>query len=77
MSDLLATVGVIDYGMGNVGSILNMYRRLGVKCVATSDPQQLDRCERLILPGVGAFDAAMEQLSAVNLIEPLNEFAVQ
>lgn len=70
-------VGVIDYGMGNIGSILNMLRRLGIRCLATRDPRELESCDRMILPGVGAFDAAMKQLESVGLIAPLNDLVVQ
>jgi len=55
-------IAVIDYGMGNLGSILNMLRRLGFKATATCDPTAIERAERLILPGVGAFDQGMRSI---------------
>jgi len=46
---------IIDYGMGNLGSILNMLKRVGVKdAKVSSDPKEIEQAEKLILPGVGA-----------------------
>ena len=62
---------VVDCGISNTGSVLNMLRRLGVAAEATSDPERVAAAERLLLPGVGAFDAGMEQLEARGLVAPL------
>lgn len=66
-------VTVIDYGVGNVGSLLNMLEFVGVECDVVDDPARVADAERLILPGVGAFDAAMGELERRRLIEPLRE----
>lgn len=58
----MTPIVVVDYGMGNLGSILNMFKRIGVKAAATSDPNEISRAEKLLLPGVGAFDAAMSRI---------------
>ena len=55
-------IGVIDYGLGNVNAFLNCYKELNMSAVAVSDPKTLDRFSHLILPGVGAFDEAMNML---------------
>ncbi|HEU4551124.1 MAG TPA: imidazole glycerol phosphate synthase subunit HisH [Rhizomicrobium sp.] len=55
-------IAIIDYGMGNSGSIKNMLRRLGVASHITSDHQAICEADKLILPGVGAFDAGMKNL---------------
>lgn len=55
-------VAIIDYGLGNLGSIANMLKAIGEKTIVTSDAEKIHNAERLILPGVGAFDAGMEQL---------------
>jgi glutamine amidotransferase len=53
---------IVDYGMGNLGSIINMVRYLGHNAQASADPVVIANANRLILPGVGAFDAGMRQL---------------
>jgi len=55
-------VAIIDYGLGNLGSIANMLKAIGEKTIVTSDAEKIHNVERLILPGVGAFDAGKEQL---------------
>lgn len=66
-------VVIIDYGMGNLGSIANMLRKIGVESVITSDPLIIERAQKLILPGVGAFDSGMANLWQRNLINVLNK----
>ena len=56
-------VGIINYGLGNLGSIQNMLKAIGKKSLISSDIEQLEICDRFILPGVGAFDAGMTQLT--------------
>lgn len=58
---------VVDYGMGNVGSIANMLRKAGAQAVVSADPATIARADKLILPGVGAFDAAMERINGGGL----------
>jgi glutamine amidotransferase len=70
-------IGIVDYGMGNVQSVANALLFLGEQSVITADPGRLEACDRLILPGVGAFGDAMEQLRARRLIEPLNRLVVE
>lgn len=50
---------VIDYGLGNIKSIINMLRRIGAKASITDSPEKAKHASKLILPGVGAFDPAM------------------
>jgi len=64
---------IIDYGMGNLGSIRNMLQRLGVCGIVTADPDQIRKAEKIILPGVGSFDQAMRNFKDLHLIEVLNE----
>lgn len=58
---------VVDYGMGNVGSIANMLRKVGAQPLVSSDPATIAQANKLILPGVGAFDAAMERINGSGL----------
>jgi len=66
-------IAIIDYGMGNLGSVLNMLKKVGAESVITSDPDQIANAEKLILPGVGSFDAAMRRIHDVKLFNLLNE----
>lgn len=67
---------VIDYGMGNVGSILNMLKFLGAQAVASREVSDLESASRLILPGVGSFDEGVKRLRELDLIPKLHELAL-
>ncbi len=64
---------IIDYKMGNLGSIQNMLKKIGVASEISSDPHRIRDAAGLILPGVGAFDAGMDNLRRSGLIEVLDE----
>ena len=64
---------VIDYDMGNVGSIVNMMKKIGQPVEVSADAQTIARADRLIIPGVGSFDRGMENIRARGLVEVLNE----
>jgi len=66
-------VAIIDYDVGNRGSIANMLRKLGCEALVTRDPDAIRRAQKLILPGIGAFDHGMEKLTEHKLIDVLNE----
>lgn len=70
-------IAIIDYKMANLGSILNMLKRIHVQGVATSDPQTIQSADHIILPGVGAFDNAMHNLKLTGLIPLLREKVLQ
>lgn len=59
-------ITIVNYGMGNLGSMLNMFKHIGVKATIESDPSLILQSEKLILPGVGAFDAAMTCINSVS-----------
>lgn len=65
-------VAVVDYGMGNAGSIINMCKRIGVACESVQDPDALARADALILPGVGHFDTGMRHLTDGGLLDALH-----
>lgn len=67
---------IVDYGMGNLGSIFNMFKRIGVKSKISSKLSDIKNAEKLILPGVGAFDIAMKRLHNLKLIDVLNHQAL-
>ena len=65
------TVTIIDYGVGNLFSLKSSFGALGVTATVTSNPSDLARAERIILPGVGAFGDAVEKLRACGMAEAL------
>jgi imidazole glycerol-phosphate synthase subunit HisH len=69
-------ITVIDYGMGNSGSIMNILSRIGAEATLTSDPAEIARADKLVLPGVGAFDNGMQKLHDLGLVPILNEKVV-
>lgn len=64
---------IIDYGMGNLGSILNMLKKIGAPAKISSNLQEIDKADKIILPGVGAFDTAMKRLAELEMIDLLND----
>ncbi len=64
---------VVDYGMGNLGSILNMLKKIGTAAIVSSKPEDIADAEKLILPGVGAFDHGMKNLDGLGLIPLLED----
>jgi glutamine amidotransferase len=66
-------ITIIDYGLGNLGSIKNMFKKLGVASEITQDLNVIRNSNKLILPGVGSFDDGMSNLSKLDLIDTLNK----
>ena len=61
-------IGIIDYGLGNIGAISNIYNKLKIKNIIARNSEDLNKSEKLILPGVGAYDSAINLLNKSNLI---------
>ena len=71
-------ITIVNYGMGNLGSILNMLKRIGVNASIESDPDVIKKARKIILPGVGAFDSAMSQINGISgFREVLDEKALK
>lgn len=68
-------VGIVDYGSGNLLSVRHALERCGVEVDLLTDPAEVLAAERVILPGVGAFPAAMRRLNAAGLDEALKTYA--
>lgn len=66
-------VGIINYGLGNLGSIQNMLKVIDERSIISSDATELQKCDRYILPGVGAFDAGMAKLKESGLVDFIKE----
>lgn len=69
------TVGIVDYGMGNHASVIHSLRNLGFRVRVSADPKVLDGTDVLVLPGVGAFPAAMQALHQRGLVSYLQQRA--
>ena len=66
-------IGVLDYGIGNIGSILNMLKKAGAEAQPVTTGEALSACDRLILPGVGAFDQGMALFNQSGMRAALDE----
>ena len=69
-------VFIPDFGMGNVHSVEQSLCRMNVNAVVSSDPTEISKADKIILPGVGHFQRAMENLSNLKMIDALNEFVL-
>jgi glutamine amidotransferase len=65
---------IVDYGMGNLRSVHKALERVGFPAVVTQDPSLIGRADGMVLPGVGAFKKAMENLEHLRLVDPILEF---
>jgi glutamine amidotransferase len=68
---------IVDYGVGNLGSIANMLKKVGAIAKVSSDAEILEQADKLILPGVGAFDHGMKNLVESGLIPLLNTLVLE
>lgn len=69
-------IGIVNYGSGNIQAIANIYSRLNIQTKIITEPSELHEADKLILPGVGAFDETMKQLIESGLKEELNKLVV-
>lgn len=70
-------IAVIDYGVGNVGSIINMLKKIGIPSMITNDINQIEKADKLILPGVGAFDVGMKRLNESGLGDAIKKHVIE
>ncbi len=70
-------ISVVDYGLGNIGAFLNMYKRMNVPAKSVRTADELADATRIVLPGVGAFDHAMELLDASGMRQTLDHKVMQ
>lgn len=69
MSDIV----IIDYQMGNLRSVQKGFERVGQAATISADPERIERAEKLVLPGVGAFRDAIDELTRRELVEPIRQ----
>lgn len=70
-------IAIIDYGMGNLRSVQKGLERVGFEAIVTREVSQMQAARGVVLPGVGAFSACMENLGKFGLIEPIRELVRQ
>jgi glutamine amidotransferase len=70
-------ITIIDSGVSNIGSLVNMMRKIGAPAMVTNKIEDVKRANKIILPGIGSFDAGMQRLIDLNLIDVLNEKVLQ
>lgn len=68
---------IVNYGLGNLGSIKNMLTKIGSKSIISSKPDAISRADKLILPGVGSFDRGMSNLEKLKLIPVINKKVIE
>ncbi|GGH76945.1 glutamine amidotransferase [Pullulanibacillus pueri] len=68
-------IAIVDYGMGNIESVAMAFKKLGYDICVTDDIPTLELASHIVLPGVGAFPAAMEEIAKRGLREPLRKLA--
>ncbi|WP_282160174.1 imidazole glycerol phosphate synthase subunit HisH [Ulvibacterium marinum] len=66
-------ITIVDYKVGNLGSIQNMLKKIGSESIITSDPKAISSAKKLILPGVGSYDSGVNSLKKYKLWDVLNE----
>jgi len=70
-------IALVDYGLGNIQAFANIYRRLGISATAVNTPAALKNVTKIILPGVGAFDWAMQKLNDSGLRDALDKVVLE
>jgi glutamine amidotransferase len=69
-------ISIVNYGMGNLGSVLNMFKRIGVAAEIVDSPEKLKEATKILLPGVGAFDQAMKRINESSFRQVLDHKAL-
>lgn len=70
-------IAILDYGIGNVGSIFNMLKHIDVEAIITHDSDAIEAADKVILPGVGSFDSGMKKLVDSNLVDIIRKHVLQ
>jgi glutamine amidotransferase len=69
-------ITIVDYGVGNLGSVVNMFKRVGQSPTIATTPEALRPAQKILLPGVGAFDRAMSRIDELGFRAVLNQKAL-
>jgi glutamine amidotransferase len=68
---------IVDFGIGNLNSVLHKVKKVGIEAIISSRIEDIEQAEKLILPGVGAFGAGVENLKSLGLVSILNHKVVE
>ena len=69
-------IGIIDYGMGNLASVHNAFNELNIESMISGEPEVLSKCDKLVLPGVGAFEDCMGNIHRRGLYDAVNDIVL-
>ncbi len=69
-------ISIVDYGLGNIQAFANVYKRLNVQCAVVRNATELENATKIILPGVGSFDEAMDLLNRSGMRDLLDELVM-
>ena len=67
-------VSILSYGLGNISAFVKSFNYSGIECDVVSDPSLIKQCDRIVLPGVGSFDWAMDKLNNRGFTNAINDF---
>lgn len=70
-------IAIIDYGLGNVKAFATVYKKLNIPAIIAKEITDLKKIDKIILPGVGAFDYAMQRLEKSGMLQYLNEMVIK
>jgi glutamine amidotransferase len=70
-------ITIVDYGLGNIGAFVNVYKRLNIDVKVARENNQLTDASKIILPGVGSFDYAMSQLNKSGMRQELEKLVLE
>lgn len=70
-------IKIVNYGLGNIDAFLNIYKRLGIEAQMANNCSELIEADKIVLPGVGAFDYAMKRLNESGMREALDEMVLK
>ncbi len=74
--ELMKKIGIIDYGMGNINSVVNSLKYLGADYQVTNSKKNIDNSPIIILPGVGSFKTAINNLKKIDLFDEIKKQAL-
>jgi glutamine amidotransferase len=69
-------VAIVDYGMGNLHSLFRVFTRLQIQAIISCDPKEISEASHVVLPGVGHFGRAMDELKKRDLLSVINDVSL-
>ena len=69
-------ITIIDYGLGNLNSVSKAFKRIGCKTIVSSNPSEIEKSKKVVLPGVGNFSRGIKNLNESGLTKVLNKLAL-